>query len=41
VFHEPLDRKARHFGALTIHLVPNLGESIDLHTGLPDGLNLL
>ena len=39
-FHESLDRAAGHFGALSVHLVPDLISAVDLHVGLPDSLDL-
>ena len=37
--HQTLDREACHLGALLVHLVPDLIYAIDLHVGLPDGLD--
>jgi hypothetical protein len=38
--HHRLDLIARHLGSFTTHLMPDLDSEINLHIGLPDGLDL-
>jgi hypothetical protein len=39
-FHQPLDGATCYLDAFTAHLMPDLVDTVDLHVGLPDLLDL-
>jgi hypothetical protein len=39
-FHQPLDGAACNLDTFTVHLMPDLVGTVDLHVGLPDLLDL-